>query len=184
MDKKLRLHGVSRMLSVLVAIMVVSMAALPVGAAPTAQSSQSLKVGPVVTVALDNLGGGWGWTGPVDRDDNGHLIRMENGTWHDVPRSDPAWGALSKAAAVYKIVLSGDGKTGWAIGSGGGQNMWQFNNGTWQLAAFPFEKSVVLMDLTANADATDGWITAQDQSVRYVVARLRNGRWERALQPV
>ena len=184
MDKKVGLHRRARMFAVLATIIVLNMGTLPAGAAPAAQSSQSPKVGPVVTVALDNQGGGWGWTGPTDRNDNGHLIHMQNGAWHDVPRGDAAWGALSRAAAVYRMVLSGDGKTGWAIGSGGGQNIWQFKNGTWQLAKSPFEAGVVLMDLTANANATDGWITAQDQSVRYVVARLRNGQWERALQPV
>jgi hypothetical protein len=184
-DKIVRLHGRGRMFPMLLVAIIAGLAALPAGAAPSAlQQSDSLKVGPVVTIALDNGGGGWGWTGPANPNDNGHLIRLQNSAWHDVPKGDAAWGALRNAAAIYKIVLSGDGKSGWAIGSGGGQNIWQLKNGAWQLAKFPFEKSAVLLDLTANADATDGWITAQDQSVRYVVARLRDGEWARDLQPV
>lgn len=184
MDKKVRFSGLSRIFATLLALVIAAPAALPAGAAPAAQQDNSLKVGPVSTIALDNNGGGWGWTGPANSNDNGHLLRMQSGVWHEVPKGDPSWGALKNAAAIYKMVLSGDGNSGWAIGSGGGQNIWQLKNGAWQLAKFPFEKSAVLMDLTANADATDGWITAQDQSVRYIVARLRNGEWVRDLQPV
>jgi len=185
LKRKAHSHGHSGIFTALVTLVMVAMTALPVSAAPTSlQKAGQLKVGPVVTMALDDNGGGWGWTGPSDQGDSGHLIRLKDGAWQDVPRSDPAWGALSKAGAVDKIVLSADGRSGWAIGTGNGPNIWQLKNGSWQQAALPFEKSVVLIDLTANAAATDGWITAQDQSVRYVTARLQNGQWTRDLQPV
>jgi hypothetical protein len=178
-----RLRGQSGILAALVALIMVVMTALPAGAAAL-QPSDQLKVGPVVTFALDNVGGGWGWTGPSGSGDSSHLIRLQDGSWRDVPRSDPAWGALKNAAAVDKIVLSDDGKSGWAIGTGGGPNIWQFKAGSWQQAALPFEKTVLLIDLTADAGATDGWITAQDPSAHYLVARLQNGRWARDVQPV
>ena len=117
MDKRVRLGGHSRKYIVLLALVIAALAALPAGAAPAAQQSDSLKVGPVSTIALDNNGGGWGWTGPTSPSDNGHLIRLQNGAWHEVPKGDPSWGALKNAAAIYKMVLSGDGNSGWAIGS-------------------------------------------------------------------
>ena len=154
MKRTVRLRGHRGIFTALIALVMVAMTALPVSAAPTSlQKAGQLKIGPVVTMALDDNGGGWGWTGPTGQGDSGHLIRLKDGAWQDVPRSDPAWGALSKAAAVDKIVLSADGKSGWAIGTGNGPNVWQLKNSSWQAAALPFENSVVLIDLTANADS-------------------------------
>jgi hypothetical protein len=187
LDTTVRLRGHGRLFAVLLGLFVAGTAVLPTGkvqASATLQTSDLLKVGPVVTIALDNVGGGWGWTGPARPSDDGHLIRLQDGAWRDVPRLDASWGALRNAAAIDKIVLSGDGKSGWAIGTGGGPNIWQLKNGAWLQAALPFEKDVLLLSLTANADASDGWITAQDKSLRYAVARLRNGQWVRDLQPV
>src|SRR5207248_671683 len=100
LDKKVRSSEQGKILAILLALIVASMAALPVGTALASaplQPSDSLKVGPVVTIALDNVGG-WGWTGPASQNDSGHLIRLQGGAWRDVPRGDASWGALKNAA--------------------------------------------------------------------------------------
>lgn len=169
----------------LVALLALVALSLSASAAPREQVSQQLKVGPVVTLAIDDNGGGWGWTGPADPRDNGHLLRLQNGSWVEVPRNDPAGGDMVRtAAAVDEIALSGDGKSGWAIGTGGGARLWRYLNGSWQAAVHPFDRDVVWSDLTVSADGSDGWLVAGDRSLRYQLARLRNGRWVRDYQPV
>lgn len=174
-------------LAVLVALTLFGVGTISPGAlaAPETQTASELKVGPVVTIALDNRGGGWGWTGPANPDDGGHLLRLRNGSWVDVTHSDPAGGDMARtAAAVDHIALTGDGTSGWAIGTGGGSRLWRFANGSWQAATHPFDRDVVWSDLTMSADGTDGWLVAGDRSLRYQTARLRNNRWVRDYQPV
>ena len=154
-------------------------------AGPLRQAATQLKVGPVAVIALDNNGGGWGWTGPANPSDNGHLIRLQNNAWADVPRTDAAGGNMVRtAAAVDNIVLSGDGTSGWATGTGGGARLWHYVDGSWQSATHPFPRDVVWSDLTMSADGADGWLVAGDRSLRYQVARLRGGRWVLDYQPV
>jgi hypothetical protein len=141
-------------------------------------------VGPVSAMAIDNVGGGWAWTGPRDQNDLGHILRLDSGAWRDVSRDSREAGALGRAAAVYDIELSGDGRQGWATGSGGGQRIFQLRDGNWLTADNPFPPDWVLNSLTVSANGTDGWLVAQDASVRQQLARLRNGKWERQLQPV
>jgi hypothetical protein len=157
---------------------------LPVRAVPAgAQTVEQLSVGPVSALAIDNVGGGWGWTGPANPQDNGHLLRLRDGAWVEVSRDDSAAGQLGTAAAVYEIALTGDGQSGWAIGSGGGQRLWQLKDGTWVDALHPLAGEIVWSDLTLSADGSEGWLVASDPSGRYLLARLRSGQWERADNP-
>ena len=94
--------------------------------------------GPVSALAIDNVGGGWGWTGPRDQNDAGHILRLENGDWREVLRDGREAGALGRAAALYDIELSGDGRQGWAIGAGAGQQIYQLRDGNWLTAENPF----------------------------------------------
>jgi hypothetical protein len=177
--------NVLRPFGAVLALMIIAVLAMPAGAAPPAQTPEQLAVGPVSTLAIDNVGGGWGWTGPANPQDNGHLLRLENGVWRDFPKNDPAAGDLGRtAAAVDRIALTGDGRTGWAVGTGGGARVWRYANGTWQAAQSPFDRDTVWSDMSVTADGTDGWLVASDRSLRYQVARLRNGQWVRDYQPV
>jgi hypothetical protein len=141
-------------------------------------------VGPVSAMAIDNVGGGWAWTGPRDQNDAGHILRLENGAWREVLRDSREAGAIGRAAALYDIELSGDGRQGWAVGAGAGQQIYQLRDGNWLTAENPFPRDWTLNSLTVSASGTDGWLVAQDTSVRQQLARLRNGKWEPQLQPV
>src|SRR4051794_25377003 len=121
----------SRALAVLVTISILGPAlfagntAKRVFAAPARQTPQQLKIGPVAVMAIDNNGSGWAWTGPANERDNGHLLRLQNGAWADVPRSDAAGGGMGRtAAAGDAIVLAGGGESGWGPGTGGGGGAW------------------------------------------------------------
>jgi hypothetical protein len=138
----------------------------------------------VSAVAIDNVGRGWAWTGPRDQNDAGHILRLENGAWREVLRDSREAGAIGRAAALYDIELSGDGRQGWAVGAGAGQQIYQLRDGNWLTAENPFPRDWTLNSLTVSASGTDGWLVAQDTSVRQHLARLRNGKWEPQLQPV
>src|SRR5690349_8158980 len=90
----------------------------------SAQTSEQLRIGPVSALAIDNVGGGWGWSGPANQDDSGHLIHLNNGIWQEDMRDGPASSVFKDAAAIYHIAVTGDGKSGWALGTGGGQRVW------------------------------------------------------------
>jgi hypothetical protein len=166
------------------ALIALGLLALPLRAVPVgAQTADQLKVGPVSALAIDNVGGGWGWTGPANPQDSGHLIRLKGGVWAEVSRNDAASGQLGTAAAVSKIVLTGDGKSGWATGTGGGPRLWQLKDGAWVDAPLPFGRDIVWSDLTLSADGTEGWLVASDPSLHYLPARLRNGQWVRVDNP-
>jgi hypothetical protein len=149
----------------------------------SAQTSEQLRIGPVSALAIDNVGGGWGWSGPANQDDSGHLIHLDNGIWQEDMRDGPASSVFKDAAAIYHIAVTGDGKSGWALGTGGGQRVWKLVDGTWQNAANPFGADTVWNDLTLSADGTDGWIVAIDNALHYQLARLSNGEWKPADQP-
>lgn len=148
-----------------------------------AQTAVELKVGPVSALAIDNIGGGWGWTGPANPNDSGHLIRLNGGMWVEVSRSDPASGQLGTAAAIYDIALTGDGKSGWAIGTGGGPRLWQLKDGAWIDAPLPFGRDLVWDDLALSADGTEGWVVASDTALNSTLGRLQNGQWARVDNP-
>ncbi len=170
----------------LAAFLVLGLLALPWRAVPAlAQTSDQLHVGPVSALAIDNVGGGWGWTGPTGPDDNGHLIRLKDGAWTQVSRNDAAASALATAAAIYKIALTGDGASGWAVGTGGGARLWHLKEGVWEDTPNPFASNsdVVWSDLTLSSDGSQGWLVASDKSLHYLLARLNNGRWVRADNP-
>ena len=157
---------------------------LPLGATPAgAQAVDARAVGPVSALGIDNVGGGWGWTGPRDLDDDGHLIRLKDGAWVEVARNDAAAGTMKTAAAVYEIALTGDGSSGWAIGTGGGPRLWQLKDGKWRDAPSPLGNDILWDDLTLSADGSEGWATASDNDLNYMLARLRNGQWVRANNP-
>ncbi|HET9495267.1 MAG TPA: hypothetical protein VFR15_13645 [Chloroflexia bacterium] len=161
----------------------VSISAIAPGASAQTQPDPP-PYGAVSAMAIDNVGGGWAWTGPRDQNDLGHILRLQNGAWGEVVRDSREAGALGRAAAVYDFELSGDGRQGWAIGSGGGQRIFQLRDGNWINADNPFPPDWTLNSLTVNANGTDGWLVAQDTSVRQQLARLRNGRWVREVHPV
>jgi hypothetical protein len=162
------------------------LAALPIfsGTRSTnAQTADQLKIGPVSALANYNVGGGWGWSGPANQNDSGHLIRLDNGAWHEDMRDNPATAALKDAASIYNIAVTGDGNAGWALGTGGGQRIWKLAGGTWQNATNPLPTGAVWNDLTLSADGSDGWIIASDSSLHYQLARLINGAWQPSPQP-
>ncbi len=148
-----------------------------------AQTSEQLRIGPISALAIDNMGGGWGWSGPASQNDSGHLIRLVNGIWQEDMRDSPATSVFKDAAAIYHIAVTGDGKSGWALGTGGGQRVWKLVDGTWQNAANPLGADTVWNDLTLSADGTEGWIVASDSALHYQLARLSNGQWKPADQP-
>src|SRR5689334_8413200 len=104
-----------------VALLLVVLVVTPLfgGRVPGALAAAPPAFGPIGTVAIDNVGGGWAWTGPECQTCNGHLLRLRNGTWSVVTSSDPAGGTLVQlSTAIYHIALTGDGTDGWAIGDG------------------------------------------------------------------
>lgn len=171
------------------ALLVTSLLALATLAVPIkpgvtqAQTADQLAVGPVSTLAIDNVGGGWGWTGPASPNDTGHLLKLTNGAWTEVSRNDPNAGRVAGAAAVSDIVLAGDGKSGWALGTGNGNRLFRLENGTWSDAVPPFNGNYVWSDLTLSADGSAGWIVAGDKLGHYLLARLVNNQWIAADQP-
>jgi hypothetical protein len=149
----------------------------------TAQTADQLNIGLVSALAIDNVGGGWGWSGPANPNDAGHLIRLDSGAWREDTRDSPVTSVFKDAAAIYQMAVTGDGKSGWALGTGGGLRIWKLVDGTWQNATNPFGPDVVWNDLTLSADGSDGWIVAGDSALHYQLARLSNGEWKLADQP-
>ena len=167
-----------------VALMLVGTIPIFSGAQSTsAQTADQLQIGPISALAIDNVGGGWGWSGPANPNDSGHLIRLDNGAWHEDMRDSPASLVLKDAIAIYNIAVTGDGKSGWALGTGGGLRVWKLVDGNWQNAANPFGADVVWNDLTLSANGSEGWVVASDSTLHYQLARLNNGEWKRADQP-
>ncbi|MEO5952535.1 MAG: hypothetical protein ABIQ44_08745 [Chloroflexia bacterium] len=166
------------------AVLALAFLALPFKPVPAvAQTSADLAVGPVSTLAIDNVGGGWGWTGPANPNDSGHLLRFTKNIWTEVPRTNFDAGKLSTAAAISDIALTGNGKSGWALGTGNGNRLWHLTNGVWSDVPPPFNGDYVWSDLTMSADGSSGWIVASDKLTHYLLARLVNNQWIAADQP-
>src|SRR6476661_11114493 len=89
------------------ALMLLGMLSISSGPQSTsAQTSEQLRIGPVSALAIDNVGGGWGWSGPANQNDSGHLIRLDNGIWHEDMRDSPASSVFKDAAAIYHIAVT------------------------------------------------------------------------------
>ncbi|HYP20822.1 MAG TPA: hypothetical protein VEY08_12175, partial [Chloroflexia bacterium] len=73
--------------------------------------------GYVSAVALDASGSGWAWaTSPPQTFFNGFLIRIEGGAWRVAASAEQNAGVVPSGAEATKIVLTGKGDFGWAIG--------------------------------------------------------------------
>ncbi|HEY0072172.1 MAG TPA: hypothetical protein VGE04_19595 [Chloroflexia bacterium] len=139
---------------------------------------QTLRVGPIVTLAVDNTGSGWAWAGPASPTEDPKLLRISGGTYRAVTGSDREGGELARnTAALDDIALTARVGEGWAIGTGGGPRIWRLQGGVWKNYQHNLGRDVLLNDLTVNNDGTDGWIAGTGANLRGVLLRLRDGRW-------
>ncbi len=152
-------------------------------------SAQSPKIGSIVTLAIHNSGNGWAWSGPSTVGGDGHLLRIENGTYHAVAAQDPAGAELIRVSpALYQIALAGKDGEGWAIADDkqGRPVIWHLQGGVWRQYKHNLPATLLLDDVAVSADGTDGWMTGEDAKNlnQYTLLRLRNGQWLRQQQPV
>ncbi|HEX8597439.1 MAG TPA: hypothetical protein VF952_02890 [Chloroflexia bacterium] len=157
-----------------------------VGTGARAQG-QASRLGPIVTMAIDDTGSGWAWTGPPSPTENPKLVRISAGTYQVMTANDRAAGELVRAttsAALDDIVLTSQVGEGWAIGTGGGPRIWRLQGGVWRNFPHRLGRDVLLRDLAVNNDGTDGWIVGTGPNLSGVLLRLRDGQWvEQAQTP-
>jgi hypothetical protein len=169
-----------------VTTLLVSLAlALQGGSARVQAQGQALRVGPIVTMALDNAGSGWAWAGPASPTENPKFLRISAGTYRAVTINDRDAGELVRnAAALYDIVLLSQAGEGWAIGTGGGPRIWHLQGGVWRNYPHKLGREVLLNDITVSNDGKDGWITGTGNNLSGILLRLRDGQWvEQAQTP-
>lgn len=136
------------------------------------------KIGPIVTLAVDNNGSGWAWAGPASPTENPRFLRIAGGSYRVVGTGDREGGEVARnSAAIYKIELTARSGEGWAIGIGGGPRIWHLQEGTWRNYPHNLGRDLTWTDITVNNDGTDGWITASRTDLTPVLLRLRNGEW-------
>jgi hypothetical protein len=154
----------------------------PAAAAPVGQTPA---FGPVTSMALDNAGGGWAWAGPTTPGGDALLLRLQNGAWQVVSRTDPAGGLIVQLSpTIYEFALADQPGEGWAIGTGGGPRIWHLTGGKWQPYTHNLARGVSLGDLTVSADGKTGWLTAKNLDAgTSLLLRLQNGAWAAAAQP-
>ena len=92
------------LLLVMLALPLVGRAA-PVGGQPGLALTRS-----IITMAVDDTGNGWAWAADPAPNINGHLLRLENGAWREIPAPDPGAATLLKQTVVLDdIALTGKG---------------------------------------------------------------------------
>ncbi|MDQ3855104.1 MAG: hypothetical protein M3281_01750, partial [Chloroflexota bacterium] len=143
--------------------------------------------GSVSAVALDVAGNGWAWaTSPPQTFFNGFLVRIENGAWRVAVSSEENRSVIPAGAVANKIVLTGRGDFGWAIGQirsaqteGSSPLLMRLRNRTWAPARHSFPATLRLLDITIAPDESDGWLAAYDDGQRrFRLLRLRGGSWD------
>jgi hypothetical protein len=177
-----RMAGASLRLTMLLILTLGGLAARP---AATGAAQAEPQIGPVVALVLDNTGSGWAWARPTPQTfATSFLLRIENGAWRIAADSTSNPTLLPPGLLITRMVLSGDGQNGWAIGSISSNEdstpaLWRFQNGAWRPARNSFPPDLSLLDITMSADGSDGWMTASDSgtALSYRLLRLRNGSW-------
>ncbi|MDQ3929344.1 MAG: hypothetical protein M3328_09375 [Chloroflexota bacterium] len=146
---------------------------------------QAVRVGPIVTMALDNAGSGWAWAGPASPTENGKLLRITGSTYKPVTVADREAGELVRnTAALDGIALTTRAGEGWATGTGGGARIWRLQNGVWRNHPHNIRRASFFRDLAVSHDGTDGWITGTRDDGTDFLLRLREGQWvEQAQAP-
>ena len=155
------------------------------GTAAAAPVAQTPAFGPITALALDNVGDGWAWSGPTMPGGDPALLRLHNGTWQVVSRTDPAGGPIVQLSpTIYEFALTDQPGEGWAIGTGGGPRIWHLTGGKWQPYAHTLARGVSLGDLAVSADGQAGWLTGNNLDAGVpTLLRLQNGAWTAAAQP-
>lgn len=166
---------------------------LALGLAPVGRAGRVVaqevtnQFGSVSAVALDASGNGWAWaTSPPQTFFNGFLIRIENGAWRVAVSSEGNRNVIPAGAVANKIVLTGRGDFGWAIGEIRSPETDEFSpllmrlrNGAWAPARHSFPPTLQLLDIAISPDESDGWLTAYDDGQgRFRLLRLRGGSWD------
>jgi hypothetical protein len=153
------------------------------GGGPAA--AQTPTFGPVTSMALDNAGGGWAWSGPTTPGGDARLLRLQNGQWQVVGRNDPVGGLIVQLSpTIYEFALADPPGEGWAIGTGGGPRIWHLTGGKWQPYAHNLARGVSLGDLTVSADGQAGWLTGNNLDAGVpTLLRLQNGTWTSSPEP-
>ncbi|MEA2573580.1 MAG: hypothetical protein QOH93_878 [Chloroflexia bacterium] len=148
------------------------------GRATVQAQGQTVRVGPIVTMAIDNTGSGWAWAGPASLSEDPKFLRISGGTYRPLTVNDRDAGELVRnAAAIDDIALTSRPGEGWAIGTGGGPRIWHLQNGTLKNFLHNLGRNVLLTDLAVSNDGTDGWITGSRTDLTGVLLRLRDGQW-------
>lgn len=142
---------------------------------------QDRPVGPIGALAIDDTNAGWAWAAPApDRPGINYLLRIQGGKTVVVADTSTDADLLPPGLQLTRMVLTSDGRRGWAIGQIGGNGqsvLWQMQGTTWKRV--PFAGSVRLIDITITAEGFDGWLTGQSGGSQgpYVLFRLRDGQW-------
>lgn len=180
----------SRRIKLSRSIVLITLLALATLAGPFKQASASItptdtgEVGMMLAMAVDNVGGGWGFADANDIEAPGRVFHLANGQWTEIKRTDPALGTLATSVSIYKFVLSGDGKSGWAIGTGGSR-LWRLRDGVWSDATIPFSNVGLMSDITLSADGKAGFLSVTIlYTTHYLLAKLYNGQWIPAANPI
>ncbi|MDQ3928588.1 MAG: hypothetical protein M3328_05505 [Chloroflexota bacterium] len=152
---------------------------LPMGSGIGAQAQgQTVRVGPIVNLAVDDTGSGWAWAGPASPTEDPKFLRISGATYRPLISNDRAAGELVRVtAALDDIALTSRPGEGWAIGTGGGPRIWHLQDGVWRNFQHNLGRDVLLRDLTLSNDGTDGWITGSRSDLSGVLLRLRDGQW-------
>ena len=122
-------------------------------------------IGPIVTMAVDNAGGGWAWAGPASPGDNPSLLKLQDGNWQVASDANGAL-VMRTSPSIYKIAMTGNPGEGWAIANqhGGAPYIWRIKGGVWSRGTSNVPSNALLDYLTVSADGTDGWIVAEDSN--------------------
>jgi hypothetical protein len=158
---------------------------LPAAARPAPAVQAEPEIGPVWAVALDASGDGWAWAAPAPQTfATSFLIRVEQGAWRVAADSLSDPELLPPGLWIADMVLTTDGRAGWAIGwveeeEADRPILWRMQNGTWRVHDQDLPLAFQPVDVTLTADGGDGWMTGYDAAEEvYRLLRLRDGVWD------
>lgn len=168
-------------------LLMLSMASIRGSAAPLAAIDTG--IGAVMTLALAMSGNGWAWADAApQKPGTRYLLRIEDGSWQVFSDSVSDPKLLPIGVEIRRIVLTADGKDGWAIGLAGEGTpiFWRLEAGAWNVATpnnVP-ASGVEPLSISITADGSDGWLTMRETATgNLLLFRLRSGAWTTVAQP-
>ena len=145
-------------------------------------------IGPIMALALDGSGNGWAWASAApQKPATRYLVRIEDGSWRVSTDSLKDPSLLPLGATISRMVMTADGKDGWAIGNADNSTplFWRYQSGAWKAVKLDVPSSATQPhSLSISTDGSDGWMTIfQEATGNHLLLRLRDGAWTPVPQP-